>query len=89
MDSSELLYLTSQALILTLILSMPVVGVGALVGLLVGLFQGLTQIQDQTISFALRLIASVVVLLVTARWYGIELYNFAVSQFEKISQMVF
>lgn len=87
MEPSELLYLTSQALLLTLMLSMPVVAVGALVGLLVGLFQGLTQIQDQTISFALRLIASVVVLLLTARWLGIELYNFAVSQFESISQM--
>ncbi|MGH1541716.1 MAG: type III secretion system export apparatus subunit SctS [Arenicella sp.] len=89
MESSELLYLTSQALILVLMLSMPVVAVGALVGLLVGLFQGLTQIQDQTISFALRLTASVVVLLLTARWLGVELLNFAVNQFEKISHMAF
>ncbi len=85
MDSSELIYLTSQALILVLLLSMPTVGVGALVGLLVGLFQGLTQIQDQTLSFALRLVASMVALMFTARWLGIELHRFAISVFDKIA----
>ena len=89
MTTAELVYLTSKALLLVLILSLPTVGVGAVVGLLVGLFQGLTQIQDQTISFALRLIASVAVLLMTARWIGSSLYHFSVDMFEKIYSLPF
>ncbi len=84
MDTTELVYIASQTLIITLMLSLPTVGIGAVVGLLVGLFQGLTQIQDQTISFALRMAATFIVLLLTAGWMGSELFIFAVNQFDRI-----
>jgi len=85
MSESELIFLTSQALVLVLLLSLPTVGVGALVGLLVGLFQGLTQIQDQTLSFALRLVATMATLMMTARWLGIELQRFSAHVFDQIA----
>lgn len=83
-ETTELLYLSSQVLLLILILSAPVVGIAAGTGLLIGLLQGLTQIQDQTISFAVRLVASFSVLIFTARWMGTELVNFTLAIFEKI-----
>ncbi len=85
MTDDQLIYHTSQALMLILTLSMPTVLAAALVGLLVGLFQALTQIQDQTLSFAFRLIAVIVVMAVTARWLGSELHNFAIEMFNSIS----
>jgi len=85
MDVTDFLFLTSQSLILVLLLSLPIVGVAAFVGLMVGLLQGLTQIQDQTISFALRLIASFAVLALTARWMGSELVLFTGAIFDKIA----
>jgi type III secretion protein S len=48
-----------------------------LVGLVVGMLQAVTQIQDQSISFAVKQIAITVVLTLTARWFGGELYQFA------------
>ena len=87
MNASELIYITSQAMILVLLLSLPTVGVGALVGLLVGLFQGLTQIQDQTLSFAARLIATFVMMIFTARWLGIQLHRFTVDMFDRIATL--
>ena len=85
MGALDFIFMTSQSLMMVLVLSLPVVGVGALVGLLVGLLQGLTQIQDQTISFALRLIASFAVLALTARWMGAELVKFTVNIFEQVA----
>lgn len=85
MSSDEIVFITSQALIMVMVLSLPTVGVGALVGLIVGLFQGLTQIQDQTLSFAFRLLATIVVLIFTSRWMGSELYRFAVEMFDKMA----
>lgn len=85
MNVSDFLYLTSQSLMLVLLLSLPIVGVAAFVGLLVGLMQGLTQIQDQTISFALRLIASFAILALTARWMGSELINFTGAILDKVA----
>ena len=42
---------------------------------------GLTQIQEQTLSFAIKMIVVFGVILLTARWVGTELYNFTVSTF--------
>lgn len=74
-------YLT-RALFLVLWLSMPPIIVAAVVGTLFSLLQALTQIQEQTLSFAIKLIAVGVTLLLTARWIGGELYLFTLSIFE-------
>ena len=57
MNSPEVLNFTSQALVLVLWLSMPPIVVATLVGTLVSLLQALTQIQEQTLGFAIKLIA--------------------------------
>ena len=51
-----------DALVLVMILSLPVLGVAALVGLVVGLLQAVTQIQDQTLPLVMKLIAVLLVL---------------------------
>lgn len=48
-----------QALVMTLKLSLPLLGVGLVVGLLVSLFQALTQIQEQTLTFIPKILAVV------------------------------
>ena len=73
--------LSYQALILILILSLPAVVTSAIVGLLVGLLQAVTQIQDQSISYAAKLIAVSVVTTLSARWMGGELFQFAENLF--------
>lgn len=74
-------YLT-RALFLVLWLSMPPIIVAAVVGTLFSLLQALTQIQEQTLSFAIKLIAVGVTLLLTARWIGGELYLFTLNIFD-------
>ena len=76
-----------QALYLVLWLSLPPIIVGSLVGTLFSLFQALTQIQEQTLSFGVKLIAVSVTLLLTARWMGGELYLFAAQTFDAIAQV--
>ncbi|MFY1926344.1 EscS/YscS/HrcS family type III secretion system export apparatus protein, partial [Achromobacter dolens] len=49
---------------------------------LFSLFQALTQIQEQTLSFAIKLIAVFATILLTARWLSAELYNFTISVFD-------
>lgn len=74
-------YMT-QALYLVLWLSLPPIAVAAIVGTLFSLFQALTQIQEQTLSFAVKMIAVFVTILLTARWLSGELYNFTISIFD-------
>lgn len=87
MNEFDVGYFLGRGALLVLLLSLPTVGVTALVGLLVGLLQGLTQIQDQTISFALRLTAAILTLLWTSRWIGAELTAFAREVFGMMSRL--
>ncbi|WP_368641191.1 type III secretion system export apparatus subunit SctS [Castellaniella ginsengisoli] len=82
MGTVDIVSYMTQALYLTLWLSLPPIAVAAIVGTLFSLFQALTQIQEQTLSFAIKLIAVFITLLLTARWISGELYNYAVSVFE-------
>jgi type III secretion protein S len=45
------------------------------------LLQALTQIQEQTLSFAIKLFFTVLVLMLSAYWIGDELLTFASSLF--------
>jgi type III secretion protein S len=76
MDQAEFLSVLMKAMYLTLWLSLPPIIVASVVGTLFSLVQTLTQIQEQTLSFAVKLIAVMATLALTARWVGGELYNY-------------
>ncbi|MDQ8034819.1 EscS/YscS/HrcS family type III secretion system export apparatus protein [Bordetella genomosp. 1] len=82
MGTVDLVSYMTQALYLVLWLSLPPIAVAAIVGTLFSLFQALTQIQEQTLSFAVKLIAVFATLMLTARWISGELYNFTISVFD-------
>lgn len=71
-----------QGLLLTLILSMPAILVASVVGVLFSLFQALTQIQEQTLSFAIKLVAVSITIMLSARWVGIEIFNYTTMLFD-------
>ncbi len=70
-----------EALILSLAVSLPAVGVAALVGLVVAAFQAASQIQDPTISHLPRILAVVVALVVAGPWMGHQVAVFAERMF--------
>jgi len=83
-NEAMILEYTVQAAYLMLLVSLVPIVVATLVGLLVSLFQALTQIQEQTLSFAVKLIAVAVTLLLSMNWMGAELYHYAVGIFDSI-----
>ena len=88
MFNSEAIQLTMQALWLVLLLSAPPVIVAALVGLLIAFVQAATQIQEQTLSFAVKLVAVGVTIYLTARWMGGEIFNYTVALFDAFPLLV-
>ncbi|MCP4745703.1 MAG: EscS/YscS/HrcS family type III secretion system export apparatus protein [Desulfobacteraceae bacterium] len=88
MNDATLLHLTLEALILTLMLSLPPIIVAAVFGIAVALFQAVTQIQEQVLSFTIKLVAVIVTLTLTARWAGMELLRYANRLFEQFPNMV-
>lgn len=77
MFSEEIYQLTYQALLLILILSGPPILISMTLGLLVAVFQAATQIQEQTLSFTVKLIAVVITLLLLGGFLGGQIMQFA------------
>ncbi len=88
MELSDLVTYVVQALLLVLILSLPPIVVASVVGILFSLVQALTQIQEQTLSFGVKLIAVGLTLYLTARWIGGEIFNYTALIFEKFPELV-
>jgi type III secretion protein S len=88
MGSPELVVALVRALYLTMLLSLPAIIVAAVVGTLFSLLQALTQIQEQTLSFAVKLIAVGVTLFLTASWVGGELLNYTLTVFDSFPRVV-
>ena len=67
MHSAALEY-ASQALYLVLIISLPPIVIASVIGILLSLIQAVTQLQEQTLTFGVKLIAVVVSLFLLGGW---------------------
>ena len=78
------LSVAAQALQLILILSLPPLLASLVVGLVVSLLQALTQVQEQTLTFVPKIVATIIVLIICAHWIILHLENFTLKIFEMI-----
>ena len=79
--------LTSQALKLVLVASMPPVIAAALVGILVSLLQALTQVQEQTLPFAFKLMAVALTIYAMIGIFGGDFYLYTRQIFDSIQHV--
>jgi type III secretion HrpO family protein len=84
MNPDSITQLAQEALRLTILTSAPLVGAAALVGLLFGVLQALTQLQDQTTTFALKLLVILGLLAVLLPWLSALLMGFGERAFTLI-----
>jgi len=68
MTDAGVLELAQRAVVLTLMMCAPTLGVGLLVGLLISVFQAATQIQEMTLSFVPKIAAVTVALVICGPW---------------------
>ncbi|MCH9656562.1 MAG: flagellar biosynthesis protein FliQ [Planctomycetes bacterium] len=68
MDSSTVLELGREGLLIMLEVSGPVMLTAVVVGLVISIGQAVTQIQDQTISFVPKIVMMVLAILYTLPW---------------------
>ncbi|EHS51705.1 type III secretion protein, HrpO family [Rhizobium sp. PDO1-076] len=87
MAPSDALHVLSETLMLVLLLSMPPIVAASLIGLVVSLLQALTQIQEQTIPFAVKLIVVAFAIAATGRFMGHELFDFTITLFDTFPQV--
>ncbi|MBQ9536453.1 MAG: type III secretion system export apparatus subunit SctS [Desulfovibrionaceae bacterium] len=73
----------AQALLLVMQLSLPPILVASIVGITFSLFQAITQLQEQTLSFGVKLIATGIALFMMSDWLCGSLLRFSEEVFDK------
>lgn len=68
MTHSEVITIATDLLLTVIILSLPAVVTSLGVGLVISILQTMTSIQEQTMTFAPRIIAVAVVMIITMPW---------------------
>jgi flagellar biosynthetic protein FliQ len=87
MDAATVIDIGRNALIMTLLVSGPMLIAGLLIGLFVGVFQAVTQIHEMTLTFIPKILVMVLVFLALLPWMLLKLVEYASSIFNLISQV--
>ncbi|WP_375453294.1 type III secretion system export apparatus subunit SctS [uncultured Methylobacterium sp.] len=82
MTPSDAVHQITEAMMLVMLLSMPPIVVASVVGIGVSLLQALTQVQEQTLSFAIKLIAVAVTIAAMAGFLGSEMLTYTTKLFD-------
>lgn len=88
MNQTEVVNLLSHAMLLVAKTAGPILLASLVVGLAVSVFQALTQINDYTLTFAPKLLAIAVVLIVTGPWIISQLTNFTSGLYNSIPHLI-
>jgi flagellar biosynthetic protein FliQ len=84
MDISSVVDLARHTLYITMLVSMPLLGVALAVGLIVGIFQAATSINEMTLSFIPKLIAVGIAMAIFGGWMIVTMVEFTRSVFQRI-----
>jgi flagellar biosynthetic protein FliQ len=87
LDEAYVLSITGQTMYLILLLSSPMLMAALVVGLTISIIQATTQVQEQTLSFVPKIVATFMALIITGSWIASMVSNFAMSIFNHIANM--
>ena len=77
-----------EAIKTTILVSMPMLGLGLAVGLVVSIFQAVTQINEMTLTFVPKILVVLLALLFFANWMLQHLMTFAGNAIEQIPNYI-
>ncbi len=88
MTDTTVLTLAKEAVKLTILLSGPVLLTALIVGLVISIFQAVTQIQEMTLTFVPKILAMIVVFILTLPWALKKLIAFTEALFLNIPNFI-
>ena len=88
MDVSTVVAIGKEAMKITMLLSMPLLIVSLIAGLVVSIFQAVTQVQEMTLTFIPKIIATAVALIFLAPWMTKLMVNYVVQLYSSIPMLV-
>ena len=88
MSQDTVIQLVVEAVELALKVGLPLLLIGLAVGLVISVFQAVTQIQEQTLSFIPKVVATAVVIVVGGPWMLDQLLAYTADLWGSIPQLI-
>lgn len=88
MDQDTVVNIAQNALMVTLYVSAPLLGISLIVGLAVSIFQATTQIQEQTLSFIPKILSIIVAIAVFGSWMLNMLVEYTNNLYQNINDFI-
>ena len=88
MNEDVVINVSMQAMQLAFKIAMPLLLVGLVIGLVVSVFQAVTQIQEQTLTFIPKILATVAVLIVGGPWMLDQLLSYTTDLWLAIPDLI-
>ena len=77
-----------EAMEMTLVICLPMMGVGLAVGVLISIFQAATQIQDATLSLVPKLVAMFIALILAFPWIMDKMMTYTTKLFTNLPEYI-
>lgn len=87
MNEAEVIEIGREAILVMLQMTMPLMVISLIVGVVISLFQAMTQIQEQTITFAPKLLVMFVALLALLPFMINSITNFTERLMDRIASI--
>ncbi|PZR07873.1 MAG: flagellar biosynthetic protein FliQ [Archangium gephyra] len=84
----QLTYVIQQALVMVLVISGPPIVMALIIGFGISVFQAATQIQEQTLSFAPKLVVIFGILGLAGPWMGTTLLRFTFNIYDRFPALI-
>jgi flagellar biosynthetic protein FliQ len=88
MTPESITTIAQQALWVTFLVALPLLGVALVVGLLVSLIQAATQLNEMTLSFVPKVLAMGLAAVLAGPWMLHVMMDFTIRLFESIPQLI-
>lgn len=88
MSQDLAIQLGREALYMVMLVSAPMLGLGLIVGVVVSIFQATTQIQEQTLAFVPKILATFVAILVFGPWILGMMVDYAREMFMSFPSVI-
>ena len=82
METDQAIDLARQAVMLTLTVSLPLLGTALVVALIVSTLQAVTQVQEYTLSFVPKIVAVMIAAAIAGPWMIRRIVEFAQEMFQ-------
>lgn len=88
MNQDTVLLISKKALVMTAMVSAPILISALIVGLAVAMFQAMTQINESTLSFIPKLVVVALIIILGGHWMLNSLMGYTTSLFASIPSLI-